>query len=398
MGMVPENGKRENPRETILVLADWCAGGHNALYLRLIVEVLADAVDRFEIFSPLGTVVSASLAESANDLASRCRFHDFRKARRLRVPCPARFQGQAAGFSAGRSLARRIGRLERKGARTVVFFPCLLDWEAFYIRWFFRGFRRNARALLVAADFLRKEDASPDLARTLKRSRLDGIATLDEFRVDRLAALFGAGKRVAWLPDLSDTVSREAGRITGELERRSRGRPVVLAIGKLAAKKGLLRLLDWAEADREGKILFAMVGKWFPGTFPEGDRRRFEEARDRDNVFFYPEEVPTEGEYNELVRRAGFLYLGYPAFSGSSNNLTKAGVFGTPVLVEDGFLLADRVRRHGLGEVFDPDASPEEMIARIGELADCQRSPNPAFAEEVLPAAFGRRLAEFLQL
>ena len=45
------------------------------------------------------------------------------------------------------------------------------------------------------------------------------------------------------------------------------------------------------------------------------------------------------------------VYAAYKDFPNSSNILTKAAVLKKPVIVSDGYVMAERVRKYGLGEV-----------------------------------------------
>lgn len=366
----------------VLLLADWSLGGHNSLYLRMIILAVENVFSRFVIFSPLHEVVASELSRSDPTLADRCEFHDFRKKRSTILWVPGRFQGHAAAFQAGRKFSGEVRRLRSTNNKVTVFFPCFQDWEFFYIRWFLRGFRRPAKALLIAADFLRRENPkSQAFGKCLRRSRLNGIATLDEFRVKTLSAKVGTGKNTAWIPDVADYSAREEGTLTREMMERSANRPIIMAVGKLAPKKGLSRLLDLVEADVQQRFFFAIVGRWIPEIFSPEERARFGSIAKLPNVFFPGVSIPTEAEYNQLVAFAKLLYLAYPDFCGSSNNLTKAGFLGVPVLVEKGFLLEDRVLKYRLGMVVSASAESKTVLSEIDQFIRSWKGPGHDFRD-----------------
>jgi UDP:flavonoid glycosyltransferase YjiC (YdhE family) len=58
------------------------------------------------------------------------------------------------------------------------------------------------------------------------------------------------------------------------------------------------------------------------------------------------------------------LFAGYRDFPNSSNALTKAAVFERPIVVSDGYLMAERVRMFGLGEVI-PEGNAEALVAAL---------------------------------
>ena len=58
------------------------------------------------------------------------------------------------------------------------------------------------------------------------------------------------------------------------------------------------------------------------------------------------------------------LFAAYHDFPHSSNILTKAAIFQKPVIVSDGYLMAERVRRYRLGEVIQ-QKNPELCAAAL---------------------------------
>jgi glycosyltransferase involved in cell wall biosynthesis len=58
------------------------------------------------------------------------------------------------------------------------------------------------------------------------------------------------------------------------------------------------------------------------------------------------------------------VFAAYRNFPNSSNVLTKAAIFERPVLVSDGYLMAERVREFQLGEVV-PEGDVEAIVQTL---------------------------------
>ena len=56
---------------------------------------------------------------------------------------------------------------------------------------------------------------------------------------------------------------------------------------------------------------------------------------------------------NEAVMVSDILFAAYRDFPNSSNLLTKAAFYQKPILVSDGHLMAERVKKYKMGEVVD---------------------------------------------
>jgi hypothetical protein len=65
----------------------------------------------------------------------------------------------------------------------------------------------------------------------------------------------------------------------------------------------------------------------------------------------YSRYIESERDVNAIIAAEDLLYAVYRDFKDSSNSLTKASIFEKPLLVSDGYLMAERVRADRLGAV-----------------------------------------------
>ena len=87
------------------------------------------------------------------------------------------------------------------------------------------------------------------------------------------------------------------------------------------------------------------------------------------NCFFHLERIPGEAQFNSVVRACDVLFAAYWDFPSSSNLLSKAAVFGKPILVSEGHCMARRVAEYGLG-VAIPQRDAAACIDALRQLFD----------------------------
>jgi hypothetical protein len=67
---------------------------------------------------------------------------------------------------------------------------------------------------------------------------------------------------------------------------------------------------------------------------------------------------------NAVIAESDVVFAAYKDFPNSSNVLTKAAFFHRPIVVSDGYLMAERVRRHNLGEVV-PEGNLDSLVSAV---------------------------------
>ena len=82
--------------------------------------------------------------------------------------------------------------------------------------------------------------------------------------------------------------------------------------------------------------------------------------------------LDTECELNDVISQCDLLFAAYEDFPNSSNILSKAARFRKPVIVRDGYLMAERVREFRMGEVIEAvgDNSVGDVVRRVTDDLD----------------------------
>ena len=236
---------------------------------------------------------------------------------------------------------------------------------------------------------------------------LQSVAVLDEGAVDYMHRITG-GRPVVVFPDLADESAPAPDGVARRLKEFAAGRPLVGALGHLQPTKGVTTLAQVALDPANRDLAFAFVGELMLGVFSPEERQLIDQLQGAPNVFTHFERVPDGPDFNALVQSCDILFAAYTNFPNSSNLLTKAALLERPVIVSDGYLMAERTREYGLGEVI-PEGDAKALAVAIRALCDGAQHPgeksqpqwkryrethSPARLTEAFALLLGSRLRE----
>jgi glycosyltransferase involved in cell wall biosynthesis len=262
----------------------------------------------------------------------------------------------------------RAWEAEQGKAMELVFFACIYDdqfrrfkeakWALPY-QW--SGMYLNSRPFRMPGTVNPQSGEKPCPARIFRAAKLHALAVLDEGVTAAAEKL--CGRPVVVFPDLTDEgVAKEQAGLLAKIKTFAAGAPVVAALGHMQHTKGVVTLARLAMDPANRDWCFAFVGEAQWGLFKPEDRALIAGLADRcPNVFAHFESVPDGENFNSAVQAADVIFAGYLNFPNSSNILTKAAVFRKPLIVSDGYVMAERVRKYALGEVV-----PEGDVAATG--------------------------------
>jgi len=155
---------------------------------------------------------------------------------------------------------------------------------------------------------------------------------------------------------------------------QKQGKKIVLP-GVGARRKGILKFVRTAQLSLNVDWQFVILGKINWNDFSELEQAEINQALNSDRVhctgYIEREEI-----MNEYIEQSDLVFAAYEDFPHSSNILTKAAAFKKFILVNDGFLMAERVRNYQLGTVIqqNSDLVLNSMLSKTQEL-------NPRFEE-----------------
>jgi glycosyltransferase involved in cell wall biosynthesis len=226
---------------------------------------------------------------------------------------------------------------------------------------------------------------------------------LDEHAVSAYSAA-DPDRTFAFLPDVTNTnLPAMTPALVMEIQRRAAGRNVVLMCGSIEGRKNVGAFCQLALKADPARWFFAMVGQAHPHTFSQQDQNALKHFIDahEGNTFYSDTFFRDERDMNAVIQASDILFAAYKNFTISSNMLGKTAHFTKPILVSDGFLMGDRVRRYGIGMVVDQD-DVQDMLGALERLAKNPVAPEhfamyrAEFSEQTAGDSLGKFLTQAL--
>ena len=291
---------------------------------------------------------------------------------------PARWRKQVEAFIFFRGLSKRLRAWERRNNRKIdlVFFACIYDWqfEKFHnvaSTFPFRcsGLYLHARSFRMPGSPLPYFGIMPCPEKIFGSPQMHSVGILDEGIRDPVSEVIG-GKPVFVFPDITDG-NLPSGDFPegfgGKLKALAAGRPIVSLTGHLQWTKGIDVFTQAASHPALRDIFFFLGGEVMWRDISPELRKALESAWEGlPNLYAHLKHLP-EKTMNSVVVASDVMVATYRQFPNSSNALTKAALFERPIVVSEGYLMAERVRKYGLGEVV-PEGDVEALVAAIQKM------------------------------
>lgn len=360
-----------------LGLIDGRSDGHHTTYMIAFCRMALDAGWRVICLFPEPARITAACPAADGRLAV------FPFSRQPTVPWSWRLRDVLVPLQRLWRVRRALRAAERAVGRRVhrVFFAYLDDmmngvtpWGRRLLPWVFPWCWSG---LLFFPEYLRLgatgREWQQSYAVALQARNACSVAVLDEGVAAELERR--SRRRTVVLPELVEArTASPPGGVADALRARAAGRKVVCAAGALSRRKGILPLLDLAVARPDAPRCYAFVGCLGDAeraSYTPEERARIERvfADPPPNVFVHAAFIEEEAELNAVLSCADVLYAVYDAFPHSSGIVAKAAVLQRPVIVADGYCMAERVRRHRLGLVVT-SVEPDDLDAAIRTALD----------------------------
>lgn len=264
----------------------------------------------------------------------------------------------------------------------LVFFACIYDHEFESFRYFQSWIQRPISGLYLYSHAFRQKSTqayawsgrkvSPE--KLFSYSAFQSVTVLDEGISDQFQA--SIKKPVFVMPEITDnTLPEVETAIATRLKRVANGRHIIGSLGFLHPYKGITTLAQAAMSDRADRYCYAFIGEVTWSAYRDSDRQQIEQLLlKKENVFFHPFRVPDGAEFNGAAAACDVIHAAYHDFPNSSNILSKGALLKKPVIVSDGYLMAERVRRYHMGQVVkEQDASA--LMTAIHALFDGSTAP-----------------------
>ncbi len=228
------------------------------------------------------------------------------------------------------------------------------------------------------------------------------LGILDEGIVNQVS--LHLGKPVVALPDLADGRPADAVEkclLGRQLKDFAAGRPIVGLFGHLQKSKGLRTFLEAAQLPGASGICFALAGDVL---WPE-DADEVAVIRSAlascPNLWTHLERIPTEPALNDLMATCDVLAAAYTDFPHSSGIQAKAAVLGKPLIVSEGYLMAERTKRFRMGEIVaqqDAAALLDAVVKITGDPAGWANANKPLWVDYLQEHSFARLQSSLAEL
>jgi hypothetical protein len=365
-----------NKRSETIALLEWNWIGHHPTYFTYFAAAMAEA----------GAEVVPFCADPA-DFAQRLAGLDLSKgvldhiarAEKVEGPRPsnfrpARWRGiyEARKFFGG--LGKQLRAWETKHGRKIdlVFFACIYDHQFEFLRFAERlfsfpwsGLYLHSRGFRAAGiPMVQWGNRLPCPEKIFGSQSMQSIGMLDEGCLDQMKGICGS-KPVFLFPDITDYAREpKSTGLAAKAREQAGGRPLVSLTGYLQRTKGLEEFTALVENPAMGDVFFVLAGELCWTALPIATRRNLEEVwRRAPNLLTCFVQLP-EATMNAVIAESDVVFAAYKDFPNSSNVLTKAAFFHRPIVVSDGYLMAERVRRHNLGEVV-PEGNLDSLVSAV---------------------------------
>ena len=323
------------------------------------------------------------------DFQKSCEF-SYRGIRQLPAWIPARVKPRVSSAIQYLTLAWALKRWEKRRQRKIdlVFFACIYDYTFEYfneIARFFTfpvsGLYLHCRSIRMPGSPIPQSGLLPCLEKFWGHYPFLSLAVLDEGAQTGVQKL-GNGRPVVWMPDVTTVNLPEANGdgIASKLKRYSIGQPITLILGHIQPTKGIELFCDVSDLMRGEDVCFGIIGDVEWSSFsPQFEEKLLRVAEHSSNVFAHFARVQDK-DINACIAESDLIFAAYQSFPNSSNILSKAAQFRKPIIVSDGYLMAERVRKFRLGIVIpegNVDAAEDAVRKLSGDTDSWIRENNP---------------------
>jgi hypothetical protein len=165
-------------------------------------------------------------------------------------------------------------------------------------------------------------------------------------------------KHFEYMPDIADIeLPAQPTQLTRQLIAQAAGRKIVFMGGSIGRQKNLAVWFELVRTVDPAHWYFVQIGRLNQNNLSASDQLALAGivADHPANLMIYPDYLPDEREFNEVISVADVIFAVYRDFKRSSNMLSKAAYFEKPILVSDAHLMGERVKRYKIGNAVKED-------------------------------------------
>lgn len=352
----------------IIALIDWRWAGHHPNYFVNYAVAMAKAGYRVIPFCNNPDDFTSRLSLKLAGLEDEGYGGGIAEPAKLEQPMPskmrpARFRGIHDAWRRFGGLGKRLRLWEKsKGVKiNLVFFACIYDKDfqhfdrvekRFGFSW--SGLYLHARSFRLPNSPVPYSSLIPCPEKIFSSSLMHSVAVIDEGAIKPMGNIAG-GKPIVLMPDFTDehlpaSEDNDSG-LGHKIISFAQGRPIISLVGHLQQTKGIENFTAIARQEGMQDVVFFIGGElsWY-GIDSSKRKELTEEWANSRNIFTHLLSL-TDAQMNAAMSASDIIYAAYLNFPNSSNIMTKAALLKKPMIVSDGYLMAERVHKYAMGEV-----------------------------------------------
>ena len=209
-------------------------------------------------------------------------------------------------------------------------------------------------------------------------------------------------KAFGYLPDITENaLPAVQTELVTQIKAQARGRSIVFLGGTLGGNKNLAKWYELIALADASKWYFVQIGEMFENTLTPEDAQALAKITKQCpvNLLVKREYLPDEAAFNEVIAASDIIFAVYRNFTVSSNMPGKAAAFEKPILVADGHLMGQRVKKYGIGLAV-PENDVDRMYLGLQQLLQNRaafKEHFEAYRKDFSPQALGTHLIACLQ-
>ena len=365
----------------IIALVDWRWAGHHPNYFVNYAVAMAKAGYQVMPFCDNPDDFTCRLSLILNRKDDDVYAELIRKPEKLEQPMlskirPSRYRGIHDAWRRFGGLGKRLRQWEKsEGAKIdLVFFACIYDKDfqhfdkvekSFGYSW--SGLYLHARSFRLPGSPIPYSSLVPCPEKIFSSDMMRSAAVIDEGAIKPMGDI-AQGKPIVLMPDFTDehlpgSEDEESG-LGQKIIRFAQGRPIISLVGHLQQTKGIENFTAISRQEGVQDVVFFIGGELAWYGIDECKRKELtEEWANSKNIFTHLLSL-TDAQMNAAMSASDIIYAAYLNFPNSSNIMTKAALLKKPMIVSDGYLMAERVRKYAMGEVV-AEGNQDEILNAI---------------------------------
>ncbi len=354
-----------------IVLFDYNVEGHHFTYINLISLALYNHGYDLIILSPFTDLNKYTLQDN-----SRVKIIPI-------TNCPTKpikanfFSTRKHVINLWHSTAKEIDGLTLNQEEDLIFFPSIDEYITAYIplyiiesifRYKWVGLYIKPRYIRVKQKYFWLRKGILNINYLLQLKNCQSLGVLDPGVIENLKQLIPS-KNIVFVPDIiSEDTPDKAFNEYQQIVNLADGRKIILLIGAIDRRKGLINFMEASKIMDASKYFFVVAGKIYKNTLTSYEQNHFEELQQSvNNLYVFSQNIPSEAIFNALISLCDILFASYIDFPYSSNMIGKAAFFNKQIVVSKGYLMQELVEKYDLGLAVSDDIS--DLIKAIETLS-----------------------------